>query len=237
MPRFGVDGTVVTILFENVPRKRGFLIFGEERVPAAAVAAAQVILTSIGLAAGLHWPDRAKPFIKVQPGLSVDEVVANVARELETEMTAAESVAPALKVWAVAEVEGSMIRTNAWYPFKNLHIIAPYAYAAGTAAGIHRSDSEAWLKSWLNGIGNAWDNAVEAGLAVEKAAPSYESLLRSVDDLLALAGGEEPVDEPPPSWQVLEHLWRFETSRIVLLAMGSIGWREPEQEKYRGILY
>ena len=63
MPRdpsltFDVVGTMLSLLFENVPRKRTFFIFGEARVPAATVIAAQVVISSVGLAAGASWPER-----------------------------------------------------------------------------------------------------------------------------------------------------------------------------------
>ncbi len=246
MPRdptltFDVVGTMVSLLFESVPRKRAFLIFGEERVPVGVVIAAQVVISSVGLAAGASWPERAKRFLNVREGSGRDEVVENVSRTVEAELQFSEAAASALRLWGVAGVEDSMIATIAtddpWHPLKNLDFHASFAYANGVAAGIKRSDSSTLLASWLEGIANCWDNALESGLAVDGAAPNYDSFIKSVSDLFDAAEADRPTEEPPTSWPLIEYLWRFETFRLGLLVIGSTDWRAPEQEKYRGILY
>ncbi len=237
MPDHDVVNTVAALLLENTPRKKGFLGIGAERVPAPTVGAAQIILASIGIAAGLRWPDRARSLIAIQPGLAVDEVLANVTKTVEAKIAAHPPAIRALQLWSFAAIDNPMLQADLWYPLDKLFPLGSVSYATGTAAGINLADSEALLNLWLNGIDRAWDSALESGLDLDGQAPNFEMLLQAVDALLTLVETGEPTGEIRAPWQVLEHIWRFEVNRIVLLAVGSIGWREPEQEKYRGILY
>jgi hypothetical protein len=239
-PKFDLIATVLTLLFRNVPRRRRFLVVGTARVPEATIDAARVLLSCIGLTAGSCWPTRAVRYVRVLDGCAVDEVVRNLAKSVEQDISAAHLVPSAFRPWLVASQDAPIAkgRPGMWAPLSKIHLYGNGYYSAGASIGISRGGtSDEHVKAWLQGIANVWAKASEEGLAIDRRAPTHEWWVECVEEFFALCEQDKPFSEPPSTWDTIEQLWRFETYRITLLELGGLDWREPEDAKQRGILY
>lgn len=262
-PDLGFADYVQDVLLAETEKRRPLRI-GTERVRAIALYPSLVVSSALGLTMRQQELNRIGTSLEdyVAPGFDLTTVLSNRARSIISALEATPSVDRAFKLWVMVEQSSSVERKVDWSTIGNSRHTQAYwlttwipwllkdktiincgvGFFDGVAVALNGDQSVDIVQGWLDGMANAWPNALKDGLHVsdEPPARSFEEWSKAVRALLdAFESGErpDPRERHMFPWQQVVDAWQFEIFRHSLVAVGGIAWRDtPLIEKHRGVL-